>query len=204
MDFWQLAKLWQSGLLAGIPNAILEPFRPQRPSTLHDESIGSFVERRFDKRLGVNLASAVMHGIYAGDIWQLSARTLLSQAWQLEEYGGSIYKAGYRLQQQNSSAKAHMLFHPYDLDMYKAVRDEVKLDETFLAHLDRSAMFTFENGMAELTRALKGNLEQNGQVDFRFGSRVQDYKIAKECQQQVDVTVCVCPPLNRSNRQKLT
>ena len=200
MDFFQLAKLWQSGLLAGIPSALFEPFRSQRSSALRDESIGSFVQRRLDKRLGVNLASAVMHGIYAGDIWQLSARTLLAQAWQLEGYGGSIYKGMFQLQQQTSSPKTHMLFHPYDLDLYKAARDEVNLDGTFLAHRDRSAMFTFKNGMAELTQALKNNLERNGRVDFKFGSRVQDYRLAEENQQQVDVTVGVSLSSSRNDK----
>jgi oxygen-dependent protoporphyrinogen oxidase len=167
---------------------------------LRDESIGSFVQRRLDKRLGVNLASAVMHGIYAGDIWQLSARTLLAQAWQLEGYGGSIYKGMFQLQQQTSSPKTHMLFHPYDLDLYKAARDEVNLDGTFLAHLDRSAMFTFKNGIAELTQALKNNLERNGRVDFKFGSRVQDYRLAEENQQQVDVTVGVSLSSSRNDK----
>lgn len=145
-----------------------------------------------DKRVGNNLASAVMHGIYAGDIWNLSARTLLSQAWMLEGLAGSIFKGMIKIQQETPLQEQVMLFHPHDLDVYKAMREEVKLDETFHKHLDGCAMFTFENGMAELVMALQKNLENSGQVDFKFGSWVQDYKLFREENREyVDVTTGV-------------
>ncbi|OAG11296.1 Protoporphyrinogen oxidase [Paraphaeosphaeria sporulosa] len=189
-DFWHIAELWRSGLLAGAPSALLlEPFRPKRPDSLKDESIGAFIERRMDKRVGNNMASAVMHGIYAGDIWKLSARTLLSQAWMLEGLAGSIFRGMLKIQSETPLEEKVMLFHPYDLDVYKAVREEVKLDETFQRHLNGCAMFTFEDGMAELVMALKKNLENSGQVDFKFGSWVQDTKLVRdESRQYVDVT----------------
>ncbi|KAL1593920.1 oxygen-dependent protoporphyrinogen oxidase [Paraconiothyrium brasiliense] len=203
-DFWHIAELWRSGLLAGAPYALLEPFRRQRLDSLKDESIGDFIERRFDKRLGTNLASAVMHGIYAGDIWKLSARTLLSQAWMLEGLAGSIYKGMIKIQQETPLTERVMLFHPHDLDVYKAIREEVKLDDAFRALLDESAMFTFENGMAELVMALKKNLENNGNVDFKFDSRVQNYRLAKENRDQVDVTTGVSYPSVRAAIERLT
>ncbi|KAL5395637.1 hypothetical protein PMIN06_005438 [Paraphaeosphaeria minitans] len=192
-DFWHIAELWRSGLLAGAPSALLlEPFRPKRPDSLKDESIGAFIERRMDKRVGNNMASAVMHGIYAGDIWKLSARTLLSQAWMLEGLAGSIFRGMVKIQSETPLEEKVMLFHPHDLDVYKAIREEVKLDETFQRHLDGCAMFTFEDGMAELVMALKKNLENSGQVDFKFGSWVQDTKLVQEKnQQRVDVTTGV-------------
>ncbi|KAF1979562.1 Protoporphyrinogen oxidase [Bimuria novae-zelandiae CBS 107.79] len=187
-SFWHLVELWSSGLLAGIPNVLLEPTRACRPSTLRDESIGSFIERRFDKRLANNLASAVMHGIYAGDVWKLSARTLISQAWQIEGFGGNIYRGLSKLLENPSSPVRQALFHPHDLAMYKAIEREVDLDETFAEHLAGSAMFTFENGMAELISTLKSKLENHGHVEFKFGSRVQDYKLAETNPQEVEVT----------------
>lgn len=132
-----------------------------------------------------------MHGIYAGDIWKLSARTLLSQAWMLEGLAGSIYKGMIKIQQETPLTDRVMLFHPHDLDVYKAMREEVKLDETFRAALDGSAMFTFENGMAELVSALKRDLENNANVSFKFGSRIQDYQLAQDNQQQVEITTRV-------------
>ena len=134
-----------------------------------------------------------MHGIYAGDIWKLSARTLLSQAWMLEGLAGSVYKGMIKIQQETPLTDKVMLFHPHDLDVYKAMRDEVKLDDEFRAQLDESAMFTFENGMAELVSGLKSNLEKNENVNFKFDSRVQDYQLAKENQQQVEITTGVSP-----------
>ncbi|KAJ4303329.1 oxygen-dependent protoporphyrinogen oxidase [Kalmusia sp. IMI 367209] len=185
-NFVHILELWQSGLLAGAPYSLLEPWRPKRSSTLNDESIGSFIERRVDKRIANNLLSAVFHGIYAGDIWQLSARTLMSQAWMLEGLAGSIWKGMLKIQQETPLEERVLLHHPYDLDVLKAIREEVKLDDKFRAQLDESAMFTFEGGMSELVRTLQQNLELNGQVDFKFDSRVKDYKM-EQGGQQVEV-----------------
>lgn len=204
LDFARFLDLWRSGLLAGIPSVLLEPFRPGRPSTLHDESIGSFIERRFDKRLGMNLLSAVLHGIYAGDIWRLSARTLLAQAWQLEGMSGSIFKGYFQLQDQTKSPARQMLLHPYDLDLYKAMREETRLDLSFEYRLNQSATFTFKNGMAELIARLRDHLENKSQVTFKFSSPVRDFKLAEGNPDQVEVTTGVSCPINHSNEQGLT
>ena len=55
-------------------SSILAEFavKPRR-SNLADESVGGFLERRFGKAITENLASAVYHGIYAGDIYETIA-----------------------------------------------------------------------------------------------------------------------------------
>lgn len=49
-----------------------------------DESVGHFLERLLgDDRLVKNLVSAMMHGIYGGDVYQLSAKhTILERYWR--------------------------------------------------------------------------------------------------------------------------
>lgn len=184
VDFWLFANMWSAGLLAGLPRALLEPVRPGRPDTLRDESIGSFIERRCDRRLADNLASAFYHGIYAGDIWQLSARTLLSQGWQLEGLAGSMYRGAESL--QVPSTRWTTLYHPYDFTMFKNIFDEVELDRTFFSHINSCAMFSFKNGVSELILALQNHLQKNKQVDLKFGSSVKDTRLA-ENQQQIEV-----------------
>lgn len=158
-----------------------------------DESIGSFLSRRFDKRLANNIASAVMHGIYAGDIWQLSAKTLLSQAWQLEGRYGNVIGGMFRMNQEVQGPEQIVLWHPYDLDTLKMMRDEIRLDGKLLAQLGDASMFTFRNGLQTLVKALQRNLEGNPQVEIRLGS-VRDYKMAGG--QRVEVVTGVCLPLS--------
>lgn len=137
------------------------------------------------------MVSAVMHGIYAGDIWKLSARTLLSSAWALEDLGGSVL-SGYLQAQSSLQGNNASIFHPHDLDIFKAMREEVRLEETFRAQLSGCAMFTFKNGMAELVMALKKSLEKSGQVSFKFDSWVQDTKLVREGDRDcIDVTTGV-------------
>lgn len=70
-----------SGLLTSV---LREPSIPLRLTGAHDESVGSFLKRRFGSKIADNLASALFHGIYAGDIYSLSARTCLPKLWYLE------------------------------------------------------------------------------------------------------------------------
>jgi hypothetical protein len=87
-----------SGLALG---GMFEFRRPQRKTWPHysdpavdDESVASFLERRLGgPDVGNNMVSAVLHGIYAGDINQLSARSLLPKFWYEEAYYGSIMNA---------------------------------------------------------------------------------------------------------------
>ena len=62
-----------------------------RPPEMEDESVGSFLQRRLgSSNVGENLVSAVLHGIYAGDIYQLSAKSILPQLWRRESEFGKI------------------------------------------------------------------------------------------------------------------
>ena len=83
------------GALYGAFSEFME-FRPKRPGGLEDESIGSFVSRRFGSAIADNVLSAVIHGIYAGDIYKLSARTILPGPWHMESAHGSVLEGMLR------------------------------------------------------------------------------------------------------------
>ena len=89
-----LAKFITSDVTDGaLLGAISEPFRePAKDSG--DESIESFVLRRFGSpMLANNIISAIMHGIYSGDVAQLSVRSTLPSLVDFEQRHGSIIKA---------------------------------------------------------------------------------------------------------------
>lgn len=73
------------GVISGI---LKEPFRLKGPGT--DESVRDFLGRRLGTRLVDNLASAGLHGIYAGDVRKLSARSILPGMVEMENEHGSL------------------------------------------------------------------------------------------------------------------
>ena len=78
--------------MPGPGSSFLQTTKPQRPGHLQDESVGSFLTRRFGSALADNVVSAIFHGIYAGDIYKLSARAIVPSLWATEIRNQSIIK----------------------------------------------------------------------------------------------------------------
>lgn len=190
LDMANNLKLFSSGVLNGIQSLVMEFFKPPRSSSLRDESVGSFISRRFDKRMVQRVLSGVMHGIYAGDVWKLSARTLSSQAWQLETRGNGIFDGFLSLQSRDRPHVTH-LAHPRSVELQEARREEIKLDPDLQKSLRKCAVFTLKDGLQQLTDALHKNLVGNPQVKVMLGRPVQSYTMASDGQQQVEVTAGV-------------
>ncbi|KAH7075007.1 hypothetical protein FB567DRAFT_536005 [Paraphoma chrysanthemicola] len=168
--------LWRSGILAGFMGMVKEPMIPKRPYALSDETVGSFLERRVDKRMANNIVSAVFHGIYAGDIWQLSAKTLLSLAWQLEGKYGSALGGFFKMQSDDPRPLQLTIAHPYDIETSKALNEEVDMDLDFAKNLKEASTFTFKKGLQQLVWALQDSVENKGNVEVKVDSPVQSTK----------------------------
>ncbi|WVF67325.1 protoporphyrinogen oxidase [Kwoniella sp. CBS 6097] len=82
----------QPSLLKGlVPSALSEPFKPRLDSSQgHDESVDSFFRRRFGDKIATNLASAMVHGIYATSSSELSVRAAFPILWDAEVKYGSV------------------------------------------------------------------------------------------------------------------
>jgi len=80
----------ESGLLSwpGKFRAMLEPLLPGRPQT--DESLGSFVRRRFGQELLDWMAEPLVAGIYGADPEDLSLRATFPQFLEMERTYGSV------------------------------------------------------------------------------------------------------------------
>jgi len=72
----------------------LEPFMPIRRSEA-DESIGSFVGRRFGREVLENLAGPLMGGIYGGDFSAVSMKATFPRFLEMEQKG-SLLLQGWR------------------------------------------------------------------------------------------------------------
>ncbi len=89
-----LAALVRSGIFSpiGLARAAMEPFIPPRRSE-QDESLASFVTRRFGPEVLDRLAQPLIGGIYSADPYRLSMEATLPQFLELERTHGSLIRA---------------------------------------------------------------------------------------------------------------
>jgi oxygen-dependent protoporphyrinogen oxidase len=74
--------------------------KPERPS---DESIGSFLTRRFGAEAASRIGAPLLGGIYAGDITELSVRATFPQLADLEDRFGSVIYGLFAAQRARAS-----------------------------------------------------------------------------------------------------
>lgn len=153
--------------------SILREWRqPSRPDDLWDESVGSFFSRRLgSSSVADNLVSAVFHGIYAGDIYQLSARSLLSQAWQYEGRYGTLFKAFWR-------RRGVVPILQEDLAL---------LQQKDTVSMAGQSVFSFMGGLQDLSDTIYNALESNSNVEIRKETDVKELKLEKS---ELDLKVC--------------
>jgi len=89
-----LPALLTSGIFSplGISRAAMEPFIPPRKDA-QDESLASFVTRRFGREVLDRLAQPLIGGIYSGDPKRLGMNATLPQFLELERRYGSLIRA---------------------------------------------------------------------------------------------------------------
>ncbi|KAK0102541.1 oxygen-dependent protoporphyrinogen oxidase [Cadophora gregata] len=151
------------GLIWG---ALTEQSRPIRPSDMDDESVGSFLARRMmSDEPGNNIVSAVLHGIYAGDINQLSVKSLMPMMWHYEAWKGSIIKAVY-----TRMAEKVELVSKRDLELKLEVLPMIKAD--LLDVMRHASVYSFKEGIGVLSAALERALKENPNVEFKMETGV--------------------------------
>lgn len=81
--------------------------RPRRDGA-SDESIASFIGRRFGREAVTYLAEPLLAGIHAGDVQKLSMRALFPRFLDAEQKHGSVLRAFRQIRQPKSSDGAFM------------------------------------------------------------------------------------------------
>ena len=100
-----------------------------------DESIHSFVTRRFGKKLAEDFFDPLVSGIYAGNIKKLSVRTCFPILYEWEKKYGSLLKGAFRNRGKRE-----------------------KQDPDF-SKVGRGNVFSFKEGMETLVRRLQSKIE---------------------------------------------
>ena len=151
-----------------------------RPASLQDESVGDFISRRFHPNLADNIVSAVLHGIYAGDIYSLSAKSLLPMLWEAEAlfgYLGTVIgglwemkNKGYHELQTNVNLAAELQrgWHNYDKTNSMSVA-KIRL----ASDIKNSSVFTLRGGLGQLSDELVTVLKRRENVSIRTHCYVQ-------------------------------
>ncbi|KAJ9614184.1 oxygen-dependent protoporphyrinogen oxidase [Cladophialophora chaetospira] len=172
-------------LFKGLRSFTKEPWVPIRDEGVKDESLGHFISRRFGKENADNLLSAVYHGIYAGDIYKLSARTLQPLLWHLEtrdrrEEEGVLFELLSNLLNRRSMT-------PYKVQRFV---DRKKISmltrEEFMPRVPNAQVFkelsvyTFKHGLAQLTSYLEQHVRMNKNITIKTSSPVDSVNFMED------------------------
>lgn len=168
-----------SPLLNGIRFAALkELYVKARPKTVHDETLESFITRRFNKRLSDRLISPVIRGIYAGDVSQLSARSTarFNRLYSLERTQGiSVVGAVFSGILSSLSSYARLA-----LPVLAQSMTTTQFNSDYMEIEQGRSLLLFKDGVETLPRALEADLKQRfaGNVEFIRGAQVQDIALS--------------------------
>ncbi|OJJ86102.1 oxygen-dependent protoporphyrinogen oxidase [Aspergillus glaucus CBS 516.65] len=145
-----------------IKGVVTEPLKLDLIPGPADESVAEFVARRLHPDVADNLVSAIMHGIYAGDIDKLSAQALLGQirTFETPDRGviGSllnIKSSGRAIVRVDDSLARRNAGPLKNIEYWKMLK-------TLVA---RSSALTFKNGVGQLSDALAAALDRDEKVE---------------------------------------
>ncbi|KAF8930960.1 hypothetical protein BGZ47_000296 [Haplosporangium gracile] len=147
-------------LAAKIPRAGLDLVKGG--SGQEDESIQDFVTRRFGKGFSDDLISAMVHGIYAGDVSKLSIRSTFGMLYHMEKDYGSIVLG--------MLMGGGTVDTPWDLTLKEKIVKEMPDLQEFVG---KTSIYSFTDGLEELSRSLEKDLVKGGRVDIHKDSVVE-------------------------------
>lgn len=165
-----------NGLFSGV---LAEPSVDPRPSYVEDESAGAFITRRFRKSVAENLVSAFLHGIYAGDLYKLSARTLFPQLWHLETMDTGIVGSLF-----------DNMWNGRSLVSYEQLSFLVRISQNpippsqqifdLLCSLTDASVYTFKRGVGQLIEALESALRRAPNVTIKTNTVVGSMRFQQD------------------------
>ena len=115
---------------------LCEPWVTRRPDTVADESLASFVQRRFGREVLERVAEPIVGGLYTARAEELSLRLTLPQFLDFEDRHGSVTPALRRARARDGGARARFLTLAGGLE---------RLVETLASRLPAGAVSTSAN-----------------------------------------------------------
>ncbi|KAI9271380.1 protoporphyrinogen oxidase [Sporodiniella umbellata] len=160
-------------VLKSVPLAgLLEPLRPSRfedgvpKDGEEDESIYSFMSRRFNEHAAIHLMGAVIHGIYAGDVKKLSLQSTLNMLYEAERvYGSAVVGMIKGVSQATQSMRERGM----------AARSR-KEDPEWFGKMEKMSVIGFKTGMDSLPKKITDWLKTRPNVDIITDDPVRSLK----------------------------
>lgn len=171
------AKFMTSDVSEGLITSILrEPFQKPEKS-VDDESIRSFILRRFGSpKLADNVLSAIMHGIYSGDVSKLSVNATLPGLVKLERTDGSIIKSVIK----SLSKKKAEVAENHSLAQYEKLISPSAQMARLSDELKKFPIMKIQGGLQEFPRALAEHLTKQNKVTIRYNTPVVGLDLARQ------------------------
>jgi oxygen-dependent protoporphyrinogen oxidase len=142
---------------AGRLRLLCEALVARRKIDNDDESLASFVRRRFGQQTLERLVQPLVGGIYTADPEKLSLKATLPRFMEMEQSHGSVIRATLAQQKQEPERAANG-------------RDG---SEESSGSGARYGMFaTAAGGLSDMVAALEQNLRNSGRVDIQLGVKV--------------------------------
>lgn len=143
-----------------LSKVLLEHFVKTRDADVTDESVGHFFRRRLGKKMVDQVLSAVIHGIYAGNVYRLSMKALFPGLFRLEKDCGSL-TAGF-LQSFSEGPKLPLR----EANFSEVMKQPYPFDKDFKRNFRKASVFTFRHGLQQLVDRLVERLRQKHNVTF--------------------------------------
>lgn len=167
-------------------SALSQNFRSPK-LTNSDESLYSFIQRRFGREVAAYVIDPLARGVFAGNAKELSIRSLGKSLHDYEQTYGGVFKGVFR-----------------ELLKFKSKDPLLKDALVKKSRQEKWAVWSLEGGIEELVHTLAKSIEEKGveiKLEHPVTQMVQDCnKIRIECGTEIlssDHVIC-CLPSNRA------
>lgn len=189
--FWEnFQNVWSEPVFEGTMWAAATEFwKDGRDKSVQDESIGDFFARRFSKTMVDRILSGMIHGIYAGDVYKLSAKSLFPTPYRDDLEHGSVLAGqvksraeGVEMPKVQADFLREMKSFDWDPLLRRTLRD--------------TSVFTFRDGLGMLVDKLARKLWDSGNVEVKTSTPVKALALATD-KTGVDITTFKSPDPTR-------
>ncbi|KFY95029.1 hypothetical protein V500_02974 [Pseudogymnoascus sp. VKM F-4518 (FW-2643)] len=180
--------LWEplaKGIIPGILNDALKPYKSAVKGS--DASVADVISDRLHPNL-VNLVSAVLHGIYAGNVQTLGFNAIFPQLdYYMKQHGGIVRGMLYSMRR---AWYDEVVLPLHDvLTMQQITRDwEARRDQRIEGHrmeertaalqaAKRSSIYSFKKGIQQLPDKMEEVLRRDPQVSIETGCSVSSIHV---------------------------
>lgn len=167
-------KFMASDITNGAIKSILkEPFQKPSDTPGKDESIRNFFQRRFGlAALADNILSAVMHGVYSGDISKLSINATLPRLVELEKEHGSLVKSMFKSMKKKKKKTTTPTLSK-QLAQYQSLISPLADMISLSQKLKKFPIMRLHDGLQVFPKILAEYLQRQSNVEIIYNSDVE-------------------------------